>query len=75
MAGLDSAQLAHWLGLDSSLYAKRLVTNTEEEKDNLMPGGVSMENAEPLKVKCSNKECSFITEINVSFGVSICLYL
>ena len=68
IAGLDSVQLADWLGLDPSLYAKhRLQTGeTEESGYSSMPGGVSISNAEPLKVKCPRKECQCVTEIKVS---------
>ena len=67
VAGLDSAQLARWLGLDPSLYVKHSqISDTRDGGTDPVPEGVSMENAEPLKVKCPNKECSHVTEISVS---------
>ena len=64
IAGLDSSHLAQWLGLDPSQYTKRLQTTGRNEGDVLVPGGVYIDNADPLKVKCCNMECAQITEVN-----------
>ena len=64
IAGLDSSHLAEWLGLDPSQYTKRLQTTGRNEGDVLVPGGVYIDNADPLKVKCCNMECAQITEVN-----------
>ena len=64
IAGLDSSHLAQWLGLDPSLYTKRLQAIERNEGDVSMPGGVYIDSADPLRVKCCNKECAQINEVN-----------
>ncbi len=68
VVGLDSAQIASWLGLDPSLYVRHLHAAESRDVDiDSVPEGVCMDNAEPLKVKCPIKECSHVTEINVGY--------
>lgn len=73
--GLEPAELARWLGLDPSLYSRRTETQDEQTKaTSLLPGGVVMDNADPLKVQCLKSDCTNFTELTGtgSFSCTVC---
>ena len=53
--GLDSAQLAEWLGMDPSAYRSR--AGREETKQSLLSLPLPDTQAEPLTVVCPEATC------------------
>ena len=67
--GLDSVQLAEWLGLDPAAYRSHSTGDGEGSKEFLLSLPLPDTQAEPLAVMCPEASCGNTTQLQVVSAV------